>query len=266
MAVLIPAYYYAQQGADIALPYPGESFGGWKRTQVPVDLDHTAVIVMHAWELPGPQEDPGLYQHVEYIQRADRIMKEKLLPMLEHFRRSSLRVIHVAAGFETALQSLPGYQRVCGKVMPEQYETISVTPEHEALRQKHWRLTGAESEEHNRQLEEGYSRYDFAAKPLDEEDVVCAANQLFALCREHRIEHLIYMGFAVNACLSFSPCGMLDMSRRGLMCSIVGDVTTAVENKESCREQSNLRYGLWQFAVQSGFVFLSEELKACIGT
>ena len=57
-----------------------------------------------------------------------------------------------------------------------------------------------------------------------------------------------------------SPCGCLDMTRRGLVCSIVGDLTTAVENKESCETQRNREYGLWQFAVQGGYVFLSDSL------
>ena len=262
MAIMIPAYYYAHQGADVSLPCPAMTFGGWQQTQVPIDPARTAVIVMHAWELP--KEVPALYRHVEYVKRANQIMEEKFPDFLAMIRRSGVRLIHVAAGFEKELQTFPGYQRVCQKYQPERYETINATPEHEALRHRHWRLTGADAQEYHEQLEAAYENYRFAIKPTDEEDVVCASNQLFGLCREYGIEHLIYTGFAVNACLTMSPCGFLDMTRRGVMCSIVGDLTTAVENKETCQTQSNRAYGLWQFAVQSGFVFLSKDLAALV--
>lgn len=260
--MMIPAYYYAQQGADITLPVPAVTFGGWQKTEVPVDPAHTAVIVMHAWTVPSREESPGLYRTVEYLQRANKILEEKFPAYLEAVRRSGVRLIHVAAGFEGVLQQLPGYRRVCEKYPPEQYETISARPCHKQLQEHHWRLTGAWEQEYYEQIEAGYSNYGFAVMPRDEEDVVSTANQLFGLCREYEIEHLIYSGFAVNACLSLSPCGLIDMSRRGVMCSIVGDLTTAVENKESCETQRNREYGLWQFAVQSGFVFLSQDLMA----
>jgi len=69
MEVQIPAFYYAQQGADPSLPHPGESFGGWKKTDIPIDWDHTAIIVMHAWAAPDPAENKEscrAQQHREY--------------------------------------------------------------------------------------------------------------------------------------------------------------------------------------------------------
>ena len=253
----IPAYYYAQQGADYTRPQPALGFGGWRETEVPIDPDHTAIIVMHAWSVPKTE---GLLQHVEYIGRADRIMEERFPAFLEAVRKSGVRLIHVAAGFEAALERFPGYHRVKQECPPERVETIDPSPTVQELKMRHWRLTGAEDPMHHEQIEAGYGSYDFAIEPLEHEDVVITANQLLHLCRKHRIEHLIYTGFAVNACLLLSPCGSLDMTRRGLICSIVGDLTTAVENKESCLGQRNLEYGLWQFSVQGGFVFLADTL------
>lgn len=253
----VPAYYYAQQGADPTLEHPGSSFGGWRETEVPVDPEHTAVIVMHAWTVPNTE---GLHQHVEYLRRADKILKERFPAFLEAVRKSGVRLIHVAAGFEKALDRFAGYHRVRQECPPECFETIDTSPALQELKMRHWRLTGAEDPSHHEQIEAGYANYGFAIEPMEHEDVVTTPNQLLYLCRKHRIEHLIYTGFAVNACLLLSPCGSLDMTRRGLVCSIVGDLTTAVENKESCREQRNLEYGLWQFSVQCGFVFLSDSL------
>ena len=258
----VPAYYYAQQGADYTLEQPALGFRGWCETEVPIDPAHTAILVMHAWDVPKTE---GLYQHVEYIERANRILKERFPSFLQAVHKSGVRLIHVAAGFETALEGFPGYHRVRQECPPERYETIDDSPALQELKIRHWRQTGAEDQLHHKQIETGYANYGFAVEPLEHEDVVTTANQLLYLCRKHKIEHLIYTGFAVNACLMLSPCGCLDMTRRGLMCSIVGDLTTAVENKESCSEQRNLEYGLWQFSVQGGFVFLSDTLiKHCL--
>jgi len=264
MEVQIPAFYYAQQGADPSRPYPGESFGGWKKTDIPIDWDHTAIIVMHAWAAPDPAENKGVYQCVEYLGRAKQIAETKFPTFLQAVRESGARLIHVAAGFERQLEEFEGYHRVRHKYPPEEIERIAPSDAMQELRMRHWRLTGAEDDTDYAQIEAGYANYRFAVIPRDHEDVVTHANQLLGLCREYGIEHLIYTGFAVNACLIASPCGMLDMERRGVMCSIVGDLTTAVENKESCRTQRHREYGLWQFATQSGFVFLSEELKMAL--
>lgn len=261
MSVYIPAYYYAQQGADKNAKYPALTFGGWGKTQIPLDLSRTAIVVMHMWKVP---ESEALYRHVEYLSRAETIVREKFSAFLQQVRQSNIRIIHVAAGFERVVESFPGYQRMIKKYPPQQSPTIKAGEQMQSLRALHWKLTGADTQERHDELENCYAEYDFMVKPLDTEDVVIASEQLFALCRDEGIEHLIYTGFAVNACLTLSPCGMRDMARYGLMCSVVGDLTTAVENKESCVEQRNLEYGLWQFAVQSGFVFLSEDLKRCL--
>ncbi|MBQ9968745.1 MAG: hypothetical protein IJO88_08495 [Oscillospiraceae bacterium] len=258
MQVFVPAYYYAQQGADPTIDHPGTTFGGWNETQVPFETDKTAIVVMHVWDAPPTA---ALLQHIEYIPRANAIIERRFPSFIRAARASSVRVIHVAAGFESVLKSYPGYQRMLEKYPLIPQPAIEPSKELLALRDLHYRLTGADTQEKYDELEAGYENYTFAIEPLDEEDVVCAPHQLFGLCRDHGIEHLIYTGFAVNACLSLSPCGLLDMSRCGVMCSVVGDLTTGVENKETCVAQSNRDYGLWQFAVQSGFVLLSEALK-----
>ncbi|MBP3633847.1 MAG: hypothetical protein J6J43_04655 [Oscillospiraceae bacterium] len=260
MIISVPGFYYAQQGADPFAVHPGQSFEGWGKTEIPMDTSRTAVIVMHLWQLPPYEECPAVYGHVEYLARAEKIAKEKLLPFVQTMREKGIRIIHVAAGFEGTLKTFPGYLRMAEKYPPQNWERIEGSRLHKQLQQTHWRLMGAKTEEQNAQMDAVYAKYDFAIKPLEHEDMVTHTNQLFSLCKEHGIEHLIYTGFAVNACLTMSPCGFLDMTRHGIMCSIVGDLTTAVENRESCTEQRNREYGLWQFAVQSGFVFLSEDL------
>ena len=258
MPIFIPGYYYAMQGADPSLEYPAEGYGGWDRTQVPIDLRRTAVIVMHAWRI---LEYEAHIRHLEYLARANEIIKNRFPSFLQAVRKSQMKLIHVAAGFETCLSDYPGYTRMMEKFPPVHRQIIERSTQMEQLCAKHWNLVGADRDIYASQIENGFAEYDLAIKPLDSEDIVIAEDQLFSLCHEQGIEHLIYTGFAVNACLMNASCGMVDMNRRGLMCSVVGDLTTAVENKETCRTQENLKHGLWKFATSRGFVFLSKDLQ-----
>jgi hypothetical protein len=52
-----------------------------------------------------------------------------------------------------------------------------------------------------------------------------------------------------------SPAGMVDMSRRQVMCSVLRQAVTAVENKESARRQGHKEEALWRIALAFGFVF-----------
>lgn len=45
----IIANYYQQFPADYSLEVPGEGYGGWKRAEIDLDIDGTALVVMHAW-------------------------------------------------------------------------------------------------------------------------------------------------------------------------------------------------------------------------
>lgn len=122
----IPAYYYAQQGADYSLPQPALGFRGWQETEVPVDPDHTAILVMHAWKTPDTE---GLRQHVEYLKRADKIMEERFPSFLQAVRQSGVRLIHVVAGFETALDKLPGYHRVTQEIIEKALFAEATAPQ-----------------------------------------------------------------------------------------------------------------------------------------
>jgi len=261
MQISVPAYYYAQRGIDLSLPYPGEGIIGWGKTDIEIEPERTAVIIMHAWNPLPYEEYPEQSEIVEYLSRVEPIVKNRIEPFLADVRASGMRLIHVAAGFEPELQDFAGYHRMQKKYPPTQHERISCSEAHKALEMKRRLLNIAATPQFHDRIEETYYKYTFRIKPQEHEDVVCASNQLFALCRDEGIDHLIYSGFAVNACLKTSPCGYTDMTRHGIMCSIVGDLTTAVESKETCREQLNLKNGLWQYAVWGGFVFLSQDLR-----
>jgi hypothetical protein len=61
-----------------------------------------------------------------------------------------------------------------------------------------------------------------------------------------------------------SPGGMVDMRRHGCLCSTIREATTAVENRETAREQLEKQQALWRVAVEFGFVFALEDFLSAL--
>ena len=234
----LTASYYQQFDADPALDVPGEGYGGWREAEIDLAPEHTAVVVMHAWEMGTAEQYPGWHRCVEYIPRAQAICKEVLPPLLEAVRASELKLIHVVGGGDY-YKDYPGYKHAAQLAGPEQpVERIDSDP---TLDQLHaFRAEHVFVGKHNEpDVARGFANVDFPAeaRPIGDEGIAEDSEQLFALCRESGINHLIYAGFAIDWCLLMSPGGMLDMSRRGIMCSAVRQAVTAVENKETARAE-----------------------------
>ncbi|HZC26850.1 MAG TPA: hypothetical protein VE287_07490, partial [Actinopolymorphaceae bacterium] len=78
--------YYAQFDADPGSDVPAEAYGGWQRGEVDLSLDHTAVVLMHAWDTGTFDSYPGWHRAVEYIPRADEICRSVLPGLLATVR------------------------------------------------------------------------------------------------------------------------------------------------------------------------------------
>jgi hypothetical protein len=254
--ITLQANYYQQFDADLSLDVPGEGYGGWQRAPLTLDLEHTAVVVMHAWETGTPEQYPGWYRAVEYIPRSQQILADVMPGLLSAVRASGMTLLHVVGGGDYYC-NYPGYQRAVALAGPSPtIERITPDPTWEELgrfRNKHV-FVG----DHNRSdVDRGFAALDFpeTARPLGDEGVAEDAHQLFALCKASGINHLIYAGFAINWCLLMSPGGMVDMRRTGMICSALRQAVTAVENRESARTEAHKEEALWRVALAFGFVF-----------
>lgn len=262
-SIIVPTHYYQQFDADYTLDVPGEGYGGWKKTDLPISLQNTAVVVMHAWDV-GPRETyPGWYRAVEYIPRSYGISREVFPGLLRAVRQSGMCLFHVAGGNESYYNRYPGYaiaESLAGDE-PGPPEQIDWDP---VLEQMHvFRTENVFPGAHNqRDIANGapHVRFLKEAEPQGEERIAATSRQLYALCREEGINHLIYTGFAINWCLLLSPGGISDMSKHGIMCSAVRQAVTAVENKETARRQLNKELGLWRVALAYGFVYDADDL------
>jgi len=262
----IQANYYQQFDADFSLDVPAEGYGGWQRAEVDISPEHTAFVVMHAWDCGTREEFPGWHRAVEYIPRADDICRTVFPPLLSAIRQSPLRLFHVVGGGD-CYKTYPGYQETMQLAgpPPEPLPRAAGDPVMEGLNQfrREHVFVGLHNEA---DVSRGFARLDFPAeaRPLGHEPIAEDAHQLFALCNAHGINHLIYLGFAINWCLLMSPGGMLDMSRRGVMCSAIRQAVTAVENRESARQELCKELALWRVALAFGFVFDAEDVQAAL--
>jgi hypothetical protein len=148
---------------------------------------------------------------------------------------------------------------------PPQVESIEADESLQRLRS--FRAENVFVGSHNREdVNRGFARLDFPpqAAPRDDEGIAENSHQLFALCQHHGVNHLLYAGFALNWCLLMSPGGMLEMSQRGVMCSVFRQAVTAVENRETARRELCKELGLWRVALAFGFVFDVDDFVAAV--
>jgi len=261
----LPAHYYQQFDADYARDVPAEGYGGWKTAEVELSPDHTALVVMHAWDCGGPEEYPGWRRAVEYYPRALKILREVFPPLLAAVRASPLPVFHVVGGRDY-YSHLPGYQHAVALAgLTPEPKPVEPDPFYQRLldfRAKHVHVGPGNRAD----VDAGWARLNFApeARPMAGEGIAENGAQLAALCIAHGINHIVYIGFAINWCLLMSPGGMVDMRRHGLICSTIRDATTAVENRETARDEREKEQGLWRFSLESGFVFDSKDFISAL--
>jgi hypothetical protein len=260
--ITLPASYYQQFDADYELDVPAEGYGGWKRSEIRISPEHSALVVMHAWDCGTRSDYPGWYRAVEYIPRSAEISRSVFPGLLSAVRRSDMHLFHVVGGGEY-YKDLPGYQRARELAGPEPPTPERIKPDPILEELKRFRSENVFVGSHNQEdVASGFKKVNFTreARPEGDEGVSENAHQLFALCREERVNHLIYAGFAINWCLLLSPGGMADMGRRGLMCSAVRQAVTAVENRETARKELCKEIALWRVALAFGFVFDVDDL------
>jgi len=253
-------HYYQQFDADLGREVPQEGFGGWKTGEVTLDPQRTAVVVMHSWDYGMPEEYPGLFRNCPELLHTYEICRRVFPPLLGAVRAAGMPLFHVVAG-SGYFEHNPGYQRALALAGPEEPTPhVTTDPCYDQLQQ--FRTEHVFPGTHN-QPDSAESwrkvRLAAAAQPQGEEGVARDARQLWALCREAGVNHLIYAGFFIDWCLLMSSGGMVDMSRYGLICSVFRDATCAVENGATARGEVGKTVSLWRTSVAFGFVFDSTD-------
>ena len=205
----LPASYYQQFDADWTREIPAEGYGGWRSAEVEFSRNHTALVVMHAWDCGRREDYPGWYRAVEYIPRANAICEQVFPPLLGAVRDHGFRMFHVVGGGDY-YKNCPGYRmaRELAGDSPRPLEQVKSDPHLNRLRR--FRAENVFVGKRNAEdVKCGSARIDFApqARPRNDEGVAEDGHQLFALCKHFGVNHLVYAGFAINWCLLMSPGG-----------------------------------------------------------
>lgn len=271
--IKIPTWYYQQFDADYSVDVPAEGYGGWKKQALPINPEKTAIVIMHAWDCGTFEQYPGWYRAVEYIPRANDIALRIFPELLNAARHRGMKLFHVADdsgyaddfegyGITRQIQEKHFGKRSTQKTPDTPYDSVF----HELIK---FKIQNSMGGLHNTEdIEKGRLNKSFMlqAKPLASEPIAINSEQLHALCLEYGINHLVYIGFAINWCLQYSPGNMNDLADKGIICSTIREAVTAVENKESARNEAHKEYGLWVTALKNGFVYdLNDFMNFLIG-
>lgn len=308
MAIIkIPTNYYQHFDADFNRDVPAEGYGGWKKANLPLNTECTALAVMHAWDCGTREQYPGWHRAVEYIPRSYKIVSEEFPKILGAVRQAGMKIVHIVSK-EDYCRDYPGYKMVkelADKYTDEKQHTTQFTTQFSQANQNNqsnqnnqnnqsnqtnqtnqarytnpgiirdevakelyrFRHANVFPGEHNvPDIQAGQSKMTFAkgAEPIGNEAIAKDSVQLLAYCKEYKINHLIYIGFAIDGCLLVSPGGMIDMSRQSIICSTIKQAVTAIENKETAREELCKQVALWRVALLFGFVYDSDDFVNAI--
>jgi nicotinamidase-related amidase len=267
--IQVPWHIYRHYPADFSAgPASARGFIGWEAETRDLDLDKTALLLMHLpdagltpdseWGPDCPR--PDLLGTVEWVPRTVDMIRNRLPKLVEAARAAGLQVVHVHTRAE--YQTGPCWERSvaeAGDPPPEEIDKIDDEGLLAAHKKDVFQLAARPegSPEHTWGMPE-------VLMPQGDDLIAGETWRLHRLMKARGINHLIYCGWALNWCLWFSSGGMCDMNRHGYLCSAVRGGCVAIENKASADTEANLEYACWKTSTMFGYVFELDELAEAL--
>lgn len=240
---------------------------GYEEEWVDLDLEKTALVGMHCWNIGCPDGPPIDTDYCvgmgfpDAIREAGRIMEEGIRPAMDAARRVGMLVCHVenstigelhpeaqhdldddstvsGAGGNPLPPVVPGWrQRVAERAHGEEYPTRSPLA----------RMDRAQ-----------------VVAPLPGEVFVYQTGQFDRALRRHGIENLIYTGFATDMCVLYAPGGVQDMAGRGYRLFLIRDATLGVEYPDTFAERISTRWATRIFEFKFGNSLLLDDFHEAL--
>lgn len=221
----------------ISDPNVESNFHTAERT-IELPVEQTGFVLVDTWDaekLPDAIKPGGL----SFVMRAAEITNQRIKPALEAARRTGLTVVHAPTANVSAhyrdLCQVPDAPR--GKPAPA--PDWPPAEARAAWMQEMWEARYGGYGPELRKLMHDEMRILPDVEPIASDWLIFTSEDMHALCRNHGLLNLVYVGFATNMCLLFKPGALHEMSRAGYRCVVLRDATTAVENSDSFD-------GLWQ--------------------
>jgi len=238
-----------------------EAHTGRREIQVSIPVEQAALVLVDVWDR---------HYMLSHQERAVRIVREKMAPLVQAGRAAGLTIIHAPA--PGAAQKYPQWVRYADHAdlfgaerPPEDWPPREFRERQGEYAQfsKNWPpppLKDLIEEQQRTRL----IMPEVAPQPDD--FVVATGAQLHRLCKHRRLLHLFYAGFAANMCVLYRDYGLRAMANRGYNCILVRDCTTAIEAAETVDSLLLTEAAIYGVEMLSGFSVTTEALiAACQG-
>jgi nicotinamidase-related amidase len=245
---------YFQDSTPLDIPCREENFVR-RHLQMPLPLEQTALVLVDIW---------NVHFIKSWIERASKITREVILPIIGAARQSPLAIIHAPS-----------------PPVAEQYDQLGGLVSSSATPKSIWPPT----EFRHRSGEYTVFRGPRSQPPgigahwnpiadqlsisplidvLKEEYVIATGQQLHDLLTQKGILHLIYVGFATNWCVLGRDYGIRAMSGRGYNIILLREATTGVEFPDTVNQLFTTEIAIREVEQQYGFTASKKDfLRAC---
>ncbi len=216
----------------------------------------TALVLVDCWDY-FPLES--------FVKRAAKICRTKIRPVLEASRETGIAVVHApspewAANYPDFLYApkvMPKDTRAPdSKMAPVRAAPAVDWPPESLTKDGEFSVPRAGSEPvYKEWWDKAYPdrlKISSYVEPSGNDIVVSTGDELHAFCRERRIKHLVYAGFATNICVLYRGYGVRSMRQRGYNIILIRDATTAVESSETVKGRWATRAAIFYVEIKTG--------------
>jgi len=245
---------YFQDSTPLDIPCREENFVR-RHIQMPLPLEQTALVLVDVWNVHFIES---------WIERASKITREVILPVLEAARQKRLAIIH-APSPPVAEQFDQLGDRVSSPTIPKPIwpptEFRHRSGEYAVFRGPRSQPPGIGV--HWDPIVDQLS-ISSLIDVLKEEYVIATGQQLHDLLAQKGILHLIYVGFAANWCVLGRDYGIRAMSSRGYNIILLREATTGVEFPDTVDQLFTTEIAIREVEQQYGFTSSKKDfLRAC---
>jgi len=189
-----------------------------------IPISQAAIVLVDVWKrhyLREPEE------------RANKIIEQKIVPLLTVCRQAGLQLIHAPAP-EVAKVN-PKWLRLVSE------EELNAVPTPDWPPQEFRQKTGAYAayarpkELRQKEIDQLVANRSLhpLVQPEGDEVVIINGEELHRFCKQKNILFLFFLGFNTNACILMRDYGTLEMAKRGYEVIIIRDCTTGMESFET---------------------------------
>jgi len=196
-----------------------ETNTGYAHLDWSIPLSQVALVLVDVW---------SNHYLKDAAARADAIIEERFVPLLEGCRKAGLQIIH-APSPPQAIGHVNHYRVAESQPAPKGNVWPPATFRGKSGPYQGYRRPAEPREPEIRRVRDHLTIHPLAA-PVGSEPVVATGDELHAFCREKGILFLLFAGFNTNACILVRDYGTLAMSQRGYEVVLLRDCTTGMES------------------------------------